>query len=356
MLYSGFQYRHDPGVPLVGIGAFVLLAGLIISFYFLPARLYVRVDDLGSDRCRVGVAATTVKGYDVFANEFARLMVRLERVDGMKIAWDELLLGIALAAYVLGALALMLFFFTRRPALRSIGAPLAIAGCVAQFLQLAVRFETTHVWPLLNLYGSLSLFSAMSVAIFIVFAYRYNLWFAGGFVLALAAVFLAYGVTWYEGTMPAVPSLQSYWAKIHVPIVVSSYSAFLVVFVFSCIYLLKFYAQRRGGRRGRRMAGIAARVTATRHHRLSRRRHRLAADFGRHHHRRDVGARGVGRVLAVGSERDGGALFLDRLPRLHASAHAKRLARAAYELGQRYRLPFHHLLLPRSEHLDFGIA
>jgi cytochrome c biogenesis protein len=78
VLYSGFQYRHDPGVPLVGMGAFVLLAGLVISFYFLPARLYVRVDDLGDQRCRVGVAATTVKGYDVFASEFARLMVGLK--------------------------------------------------------------------------------------------------------------------------------------------------------------------------------------------------------------------------------------------------------------------------------------
>jgi hypothetical protein len=56
----------------------VLLAGLVISFYFLPARLYVRVDDLGNERCRVGVAATTVKGYDVFANEFARLVVGLK--------------------------------------------------------------------------------------------------------------------------------------------------------------------------------------------------------------------------------------------------------------------------------------
>jgi len=78
VLYSGFQYRHDPGVPLVGIGAFVLLAGLVISFYFLPARLYVQVNDLGNDRCRIGVAATTVKGYDVFASEFARLMVGLK--------------------------------------------------------------------------------------------------------------------------------------------------------------------------------------------------------------------------------------------------------------------------------------
>jgi cytochrome c-type biogenesis protein CcsB len=44
--------------------------------------------------------------------------------------------------------------------------------------------------------------------------------------------------------MPPVPSLQSYWAKIHVPIVVSSYAAFLVAFVFSCIYLLKYYAEQ----------------------------------------------------------------------------------------------------------------
>jgi cytochrome c-type biogenesis protein CcsB len=157
---------------------------------------------------------------------------------------DEALIAIALGAYTLGALALLVYFFSRTSWLRDVGIPLAIIGCVAQFAQLIARFEMTHVWPLLNLYGSLSLFSAMSVAIYIGFAFRYRLWFAGGFVLVLAAIFLAYGVTWYEGTMPPVPSLQSYWAKIHVPIVVSSYAAFLVAFVFSCIYLLKYYAQR----------------------------------------------------------------------------------------------------------------
>jgi cytochrome c-type biogenesis protein CcsB len=45
--------------------------------------------------------------------------------------------------------------------------------------------------------------------------------------------------------MPPVPSLQSYWAKVHVPIVVSSYAAFLVAFVFSAIYLVKYYAEQR---------------------------------------------------------------------------------------------------------------
>lgn len=161
-----------------------------------------------------------------------------------KMSLDEVLMVTALGSYVLAALALLAYFFSRQDWLRLFGMPLAIIGCAAQFAQLIARFELTGVWPLLNLYGSLSLFAAMAVAIFIGFAFRYRLWFAGGFVLALAAIFLAYGVTWNEGTMPAVPSLQSYWAKVHVPIVVSSYAAFLVAFVFSCVYLLKYYAER----------------------------------------------------------------------------------------------------------------
>jgi cytochrome c-type biogenesis protein CcsB len=162
----------------------------------------------------------------------------------MKMPLDEVLMVTALGSYVLAALALLIYFFSREEWLRLFGAPLAVLGCAAQFAQLIARFETTGIWPLLNLYGSLSLFAAMAVAIFIGFAIRYKLWFAGGFVLALAAIFLAYGITWNEGTMPAVPSLQSYWAKIHVPIVVSSYAAFLVAFVFSGIYLVKYYAER----------------------------------------------------------------------------------------------------------------
>lgn len=157
---------------------------------------------------------------------------------------DELLMIVAIACYVFGALALLVYFFSREAWLRNLGVPLAIAGCAAQFAQLGVRYALTGIWPLLNLYGSLSLFAAMSVLIFILMAWRYKAWYAGGFVLAIAAIALAYGVTWNEGTMPAVPSLQSYWAKIHVPIVVSSYAAFMVAFVFSVIYLIKYYAER----------------------------------------------------------------------------------------------------------------
>jgi len=78
VIYSGFQYRYDPGVPLVGIGSLVLLAGLIISFYFLPARFYVRVEPRKGGGCDVGIAATTVKGYDIFAERFEELVATLK--------------------------------------------------------------------------------------------------------------------------------------------------------------------------------------------------------------------------------------------------------------------------------------
>jgi cytochrome c biogenesis protein len=78
-LYSGLQYRYDPGIPLVGIGAFVLLTGLAISFYLLPARLYVRIDPVPPQfaqprRWAIGMAATTVKGYDIFEDQFRDLI------------------------------------------------------------------------------------------------------------------------------------------------------------------------------------------------------------------------------------------------------------------------------------------
>ena len=79
-LYSGLQYRYDPGIPLVGVGAFVLLAGLCISFYFLPARLYVQVT--GANRTwNVGIAATTVKGYTIYEEQFAALVEALKRSE-----------------------------------------------------------------------------------------------------------------------------------------------------------------------------------------------------------------------------------------------------------------------------------
>jgi cytochrome c-type biogenesis protein CcsB len=158
---------------------------------------------------------------------------------------DQVLLKIGLASYITGALVLFGYFLMRKPVLRAIGMPLAILGCAAQFAELGARWWMTGVWPLTNLYGSLSLFSACAVAIFLVFAYKYDFSLLGGPVLAVAAIAFSYATTWNEGTMPAVPALQSYWIKIHVPIVITAYASFMVAACVSVLYLLKDVAERR---------------------------------------------------------------------------------------------------------------
>ena len=157
---------------------------------------------------------------------------------------DQLLIVVAISSYIMATLALFTYFLSRERLPKLIGIPFAFVGCGVQFFELAYRYATSHIWPLTNLYGSLSLFAAMSVAIFIGFAIKYDLWFIGGFVLALSASFLAYALTWNEGYLPAVPALQSYWIKVHVPLVVSSYAAFMVAMVTSLLYLIKYYGER----------------------------------------------------------------------------------------------------------------
>jgi cytochrome c biogenesis protein len=82
-LYSGFQYRYDPGIPLVLVGSMVLVLGLCISFYFLPARLYVVVTG-AADAWNVGIAATTVKGYDIFEDRFRDIVEALRRTPQVR--------------------------------------------------------------------------------------------------------------------------------------------------------------------------------------------------------------------------------------------------------------------------------
>ena len=169
---------------------------------------------------------------------------------------DQLLIVIAISAYIMSTLAHFTYFLSRDRLPKLIGIPFAFIGCGMQFVELVYRYQTSHIWPLTNLYGSLSLFAAMSVLIFIVFAIRYDLWFIGGFVEALSASFLAYALTWNEGYLPAVPALQSYWIKIHVPLVVSSYAAFMVAAVMSVLYLIKYYGERTLERRSLTLAPI----------------------------------------------------------------------------------------------------
>ena len=117
-------------------------------------------------------------------------------LDPLKVAIDHDLVVFTLATYVVGTLVLIAYFLLRTPQLQRVGAVLACLACFAQFAELGTRWNMTGVWPLTNLYGSLSLFSGLGVLIYIIFAKKYDLWLIGGGVLGISAIAFGYATTW----------------------------------------------------------------------------------------------------------------------------------------------------------------
>ena len=70
--WSGLTYRRDPGEGFVAAGVSILIAGFVISLFFLPVKLYARIRQ-GEAGARADVAVTTTKGNAMYEDEFSDL-------------------------------------------------------------------------------------------------------------------------------------------------------------------------------------------------------------------------------------------------------------------------------------------
>lgn len=147
---------------------------------------------------------------------------------------------VAIVLYVFAAAIFIGYWFFQNRAVVWGGAAFAVGGLVCQAASLGLRWSYSGHVPWNDLYGSLSVVSLFSIALFLFFAARYNVWFAGPIVLAVTDALLAYGQGWNKGLEPLVPSLKNnYWIYYHVPVVLAAYAAFLIGFATSVLYLLK---------------------------------------------------------------------------------------------------------------------
>ena len=70
--WSGLTYRRDPGEGYVALGVGILIAGFVMSLFFLPVKLYARVRRSASG-VEADVAVTTTKGNAMYEDDFAAL-------------------------------------------------------------------------------------------------------------------------------------------------------------------------------------------------------------------------------------------------------------------------------------------
>jgi cytochrome c biogenesis protein len=80
--YSVLTLARDPGVPVVAVGAALLLCGLIPSLYVTRRRVWVRAVPAGPGTTRVELAGLALQGKPAFEGELARLAAQVERGSG----------------------------------------------------------------------------------------------------------------------------------------------------------------------------------------------------------------------------------------------------------------------------------
>lgn len=79
--FTGLQIKKDPGVPLVWLGCLLIMLGLVLSFYFKPARLWFAWREDGSVAKPV-LALTTAAGAEAARELLERLVQMLEANSG----------------------------------------------------------------------------------------------------------------------------------------------------------------------------------------------------------------------------------------------------------------------------------
>ena len=278
----------------------------------------------------------------------------------------------AVVLYILAAVVFVAYWFFRRNGVLGVAIALCVAGLASQGTSLSLRAYYSHHVPWNDLYGSLSMVSFWAIILFLIFGARFKLWYAGPLVLGFTDALLAYAKGWNKGIEPLVPSLQSPWILIHVPIVLASYAAFLIGFATSILYLLKKWDEDRAARVAGHTVGAAVATQQAALGRpawlswldmrslvISTRRYFLSGHCGwrdladsRNHLGRRLGAHGVGELLAVGSQGDRSAGFVAHLRLVSSPAHATIDARTIHRVVVDRRVRVNSVLLLRRQYLD----
>ena len=76
--YTGLQVTHDPGVPTVVTGSFLLVLGFIAVFFYAHRQFWIRIDSQGSNT-RICIAGKTNKDPVGMEREMTGLIEEIQK-------------------------------------------------------------------------------------------------------------------------------------------------------------------------------------------------------------------------------------------------------------------------------------
>jgi ABC-type transport system involved in cytochrome c biogenesis permease subunit len=142
-----------------------------------------------------------------------------------------------------------------------IGFILAIAGLTAQLIFFFTRWIAAGHVPTSNMFEFTTFLGMMTTAAFIVVYLIYRKPILGVFAMPVALVIIAYASVFPQEIQPLIPSLQSYWLKIHVTTAAAGEAFFAIGFAAGLMYLLRTVNYRESTKTNtRERAGVEATI------------------------------------------------------------------------------------------------
>jgi len=166
------------------------------------------------------------------------------------------LFWVAVVAYLVALLALILYLPFRRRAIADAGLAAAMLGWPFHLASIVTRALEAGHWPLGNMYEYSTAIAFIVVTTFLVLALRAKTRLVGipAMVVAIALLGVAYMLYVPPGSL--VPALHSYWLTIHVTAMATSSGILTFSFLFAMFYLARRWADER-------VAGFSALRPAT---------------------------------------------------------------------------------------------
>lgn len=153
--------------------------------------------------------------------------------------WNSLLLIAIfslLALIVLGALAVL--WGWRADTFQPLAGGAFALSLALLLLLLATRIFSSGRAPFSSMYEFIILFTAATLAVFLMVNTRYKSTYLSLLAAILALILLSAGTAFPQDVKPLMPALQSGWLKFHVITAVIAYGLFGIAFCLGLIYLL----------------------------------------------------------------------------------------------------------------------